>query len=89
MKVLRTLAFALVTLALVLAACAPAPTEAPVVTEAPATEAPTEEATEAPTEEATEEAVAETVEEIEAPPPPPTGASATPNSPRPDSQPSP
>ena len=48
MKVLRTLAFALVTMSLLLAACAPAtpaPTEAPVVTEAP-----TEVATEAPTE---------------------------------------
>lgn len=56
MKVLRTLAFALVTLALILAACAPAPTEAPAVTEAPATESPTEEATEAPTEAATEAA---------------------------------
>jgi len=49
MKVLRTLAFALVTMSLILTACAPAatptaaPTEAPVVTEAPvATEAPTE-----------------------------------------------
>ena len=47
MKVLRTFAFALVTLSLILTACAPAtpePTEAPVVTEAPivATEAPTE-----------------------------------------------
>lgn len=46
MKVFRTLAFALVAMSLILAACAPAtaaPTEAPVVTEAPvATEAPTE-----------------------------------------------
>jgi branched-chain amino acid transport system substrate-binding protein len=49
MKVLRTLAFALVTMSLIMTACAPAatptaaPTEAPVVTEAPAaTEAPTE-----------------------------------------------
>ena len=53
MKVLRTLAFALVTMSLILAACAPAvtpaPTEAPVATEAP-TEAPTEAATAAPTE---------------------------------------
>ena len=55
MKVLRTLAFALVTMSLVLTACAPAatppvaPTEAPVVTEAPvATEAPTEAPTAAP-----------------------------------------
>ena len=57
MKVLRTLAFALVMLTMVLAACAPAtsaPTEAPEVTEPPATEAPTEAATEAPTEAATE-----------------------------------
>jgi branched-chain amino acid transport system substrate-binding protein len=48
MKVLRTLVFALVTMSLLLAACAPAtpaPTEAPV-----ATESPTEVATEAPTE---------------------------------------
>jgi len=53
MKALRTLAFALVTMSLILAACAPAtpaPTEAPVVTEAPATEAPTEAPTAAPTE---------------------------------------
>ena len=47
MKVFRTLAFALVAMSLILAACAPAatpaPTEGPVVTEAPvATEAPTE-----------------------------------------------
>ena len=59
MKVLRTLAFTLVALSLILAACAPAtaePTEAPVVTEAPATEAPTEApATEAPTAAPTEE----------------------------------
>lgn len=53
MKVLRTFAFLLVALSLVLAACAPAATEAPVeATEAPATE---EVATEAPTEAATEE----------------------------------
>jgi len=54
MKALRTLAFALVTMSLILAACAPAatpaPTEAPVITEAPATEAPTEAPTAAPTE---------------------------------------
>jgi branched-chain amino acid transport system substrate-binding protein len=53
MKALRTLAFALVTMSLILAACAPAtpaPTEAPVVTEAPATAAPTEAPTAAPTE---------------------------------------
>lgn len=59
MKVLRTLAFALVTMSLLLAACAPAtpaPTEeAPVATEAP-TEVATEAATEAPTEAATEAA---------------------------------
>ncbi|MBI3151679.1 MAG: ABC transporter substrate-binding protein, partial [Chloroflexi bacterium] len=51
MKVLRTLAFLLVTMSLILAACAPAATEAPATeaaTEAPATEAPTEVATEAP-----------------------------------------
>ncbi|MBK6793614.1 MAG: substrate-binding domain-containing protein [Anaerolineales bacterium] len=54
MKVLRTLAFLLVALSLVLAACAPAATEVPVeATEAPATE---EVATEAPA--ATEEPVA-------------------------------
>ncbi len=55
MKVFRTLAFLLVALSLVLAACAPAATEAPATEEA-ATEAPaTEEvATEAPTEAATE-----------------------------------
>jgi branched-chain amino acid transport system substrate-binding protein len=53
MKVLRTLALALVTMSLVLTACAPAttptaaPTEAPVVTEAPVA---TETATEAPTQ---------------------------------------
>lgn len=49
MKVLRTLAFLMVTLSLILAACAPAaePTEAPAATKAP-TEAPTEAATEAP-----------------------------------------
>src|SRR5512138_1815951 len=63
MKVLRTLAFAFVTMSLLLAACAPAatpaPTEAPVVTQAPtqaATEAPTTAATEAPTTAATEAA---------------------------------
>ena len=51
MKVFRTFAFLLVALLLVLAACAPAATEAPIeATEAPATEA----ATEAPTEAATE-----------------------------------
>jgi branched-chain amino acid transport system substrate-binding protein len=57
MKVYRTFTFALVMLTLVLAACAPAtpaPTEAPEVTEPPATESPTEVATEAPTEVATE-----------------------------------
>jgi branched-chain amino acid transport system substrate-binding protein len=52
MKVLRTLAFALVTMSLILTACAPAtpePTEAPVMTEAPvATAVPTEAPTEAP-----------------------------------------
>jgi len=53
MKVFRTLAFLLVALSLVLAACAPAATEAPVTeeaaTEVPAvTEAPAEAATEAP-----------------------------------------
>ncbi|MEW6400427.1 MAG: substrate-binding domain-containing protein [Chloroflexota bacterium] len=50
MKVFRTLAFALVAMTLILAACAPAtaaPTEVPVVTEAP-TEAPTAEPTEPP-----------------------------------------
>ncbi|HAX68788.1 MAG TPA: hypothetical protein DCY14_04210, partial [Anaerolineae bacterium] len=53
MKVFRTFAFLLVALSLVLAACAPAATEAPVeATEAPATE---EAATEAP---ATEEPAA-------------------------------
>jgi branched-chain amino acid transport system substrate-binding protein len=54
MKVLRTLAFLLVVMSLVLAACAPAATEAPVeeATEAPATE---EAVTEAATEEAAEE----------------------------------
>jgi len=54
MKALRTLAFALVTMSLILAACAPAatpaPTEAPVITESPVTEAPTEAPTAAPTE---------------------------------------
>ncbi|MBI5934380.1 MAG: ABC transporter substrate-binding protein [Chloroflexi bacterium] len=52
MKPFRTLAFALVVLTLILAACAPAtpePTEAPVITEAP-TEIPTEAPTAAPTE---------------------------------------
>ncbi len=49
MKVFRTLAFLLVALSLVLAACAPAATEAPA-TEVAATEAATEVATEAPTE---------------------------------------
>ena len=71
MKGLRTLAFALVTLALILAACAPAtpaPTEAPVVTEPPAataapTEAPTEAATEAATAAPTEAPVALTCAE--------------------------
>ncbi|MBI3168952.1 MAG: substrate-binding domain-containing protein [Chloroflexi bacterium] len=48
MKVLRTLAFLLVTASLVLAACAPAATEAPVEATEAATEAPTEVATEAP-----------------------------------------
>jgi len=66
MKVYKTIAFVLVALALMLAACGPAATEAPAPTEAPAmTEAPT--ATEAPTEEpamteepaATEEPMAE------------------------------
>ena len=59
MKVLRTFAFTLVILTLLLAACSPAtsaPTEAPEVTEPPATEAPTEAATEAPTEASTEAA---------------------------------
>src|SRR5574342_736849 len=51
MKVLRTFAFALVTLSLILTAGAPAatPTAAPIVTEAP-TQAPTEAPTAAPTE---------------------------------------
>lgn len=59
MKVFRTLAFALVAMSVILAACAPAtvaPTEAPVlptIEEPAATEAPTE-AAEAPTEVATE-----------------------------------
>jgi hypothetical protein len=54
MKVLRTLAFLLVAMSMILAACAPAATEAPVeATEAPATE---EAATEAPA--ATEEPAA-------------------------------
>jgi len=52
MKLFRTLAFTLVAMSLILAACAPAtvaPTTAPVVTEAPAvTEAPTAAPTEAP-----------------------------------------
>jgi len=64
MKMYKTIAFVLVVLALTLAACGPAATEAPAPTEAPAmTEAPA--ATEAPTEEpamteapATEEAMA-------------------------------
>ena len=47
MKMYKTIAFVLVALALTLAACGPAATEAPVATEAPAmTEAPA--ATEAP-----------------------------------------
>jgi branched-chain amino acid transport system substrate-binding protein len=60
MKALRTIAFAMIALTLILAACAPAtpaPTEAPVATQPPATEAstqaPTEAATEAPTAAAT------------------------------------
>jgi branched-chain amino acid transport system substrate-binding protein len=63
MKIVRTLGFALVTMSLILAACAPAatpaPTEAPAVTEAPTqapTEAQTEAATEAPTAAPTEAA---------------------------------
>jgi len=65
MKLYKTIAFVLVAMALTLAACGPAATEAPAPTEAPAmTEAPA--ATEAPTEEpamteepaATEEAMA-------------------------------
>jgi branched-chain amino acid transport system substrate-binding protein len=51
MKLFRTLAFVLVAMSLMLAACAPAVTEAPateVATEAPATEAPTAAPTEAP-----------------------------------------
>lgn len=48
MKVLRTLTFLLVAMSLILAACAPAATEAPVVEAPAATEVPAEEPAEAP-----------------------------------------
>jgi basic membrane protein A and related proteins len=61
MKKLYFMMVALILASMILAACGPAPTEAPVATEAPATEAPATEmpatempATEAPTEVATE-----------------------------------
>jgi branched-chain amino acid transport system substrate-binding protein len=51
MKALRTFAFALIAMTMLLAACGPAPTAAPAATEPPvATEAPTEAPTQAATE---------------------------------------